>query len=65
MLFGFFNTLAIFQKYINKILIEKLDILVIIYLDKILIYIKDPGQLYIKIMQKVLKQLWEYFFLLT
>ena len=37
MLFSFSNALAIFQGYINKILIEKLDIFVIIYLNDILI----------------------------
>ena len=42
--FGLFNTWANFQGYINKILAEKLNIFVIIYLDEILIYIKDPGQ---------------------
>ena len=30
-----------FQGYINKILVKKLNIFVIIYLDNILIYIKD------------------------
>ena len=41
MLFGFFNTLAIFQGYVNKILAKKFDVFVIIYLDNISIYIKD------------------------
>ena len=41
--FGLSNTLVIFQGYVNKILAKKLDIFVIIYLDGILIYIKDPG----------------------
>ena len=48
MLFSFSNTLAIFQGYVNKILAEKLDIFVIVYLDDILIYIKDPDQPYIE-----------------
>ena len=43
MLFGFFNVPATFQRYINKILAEKLDIFVIIYLDNILIYTKDSS----------------------
>ena len=30
-----------FQEYVNKILTEKLDIFVIVYLDDILIYTKD------------------------
>ena len=39
---------ANFQNYINKILVEKLDIFVIVYLDDILIYIKDLSQEYVK-----------------
>ncbi len=35
--FGLSNTLASFQRYINKILAKKLDIFVIVYLDDILI----------------------------
>ena len=46
--FGLFNAPASFQGYINKILIEKLDIFVIIYLDDILIYTEDKGQGYKK-----------------
>lgn len=41
MSFGPSNALASFQKYINKILTKKLDILVIAYLDNILVYIKN------------------------
>ncbi len=37
MLFGFFNASASFQAYINKIIAEKLDIFVMVYLDDILI----------------------------
>ena len=43
MLFGLTNALASFQGYINKILAEKLDIFVIVYLDDILIYTDDDG----------------------
>ena len=42
--FGLFNALATFKRYVNKILVEKLDVFVIVYLDDILIYTKDPGQ---------------------
>ena len=38
------NALASFQVYINKILAEKLDIFVIVYIDDILIYTEDPGR---------------------
>ena len=43
MLFGLSNALATFQGYVNKILYEKLDIFIIVYLDNILIYIEDPS----------------------
>ena len=39
--FGLTNAPASFQGYINKILAEKLDIFVIVYLDDILIYTDD------------------------
>ena len=42
MLFDLSNAPATFQGYVNKILAEKLDIFVIVYLDNILIYTKDP-----------------------
>ncbi len=42
--FGLFNVPASFQGYINKILAKKLDIFVVVYLDDILIYTKDPSQ---------------------
>ena len=48
MLFSLFNALVIFQKYVNKILAEKLDIFVIVYLDNKLIYTKDQNQPYIE-----------------
>ena len=42
-LFGLSNAPASFQRYVNKILAEKLDVFVIIYLNDILIYTKDAG----------------------
>ena len=48
--FGLFNAPATFQGYVNKILAEKLDIFVIVYLDDILIYTEDPGQPHIEAM---------------
>ena len=52
--FGLSNTPASFQGYINKILAEKLDIFVIVYLDDILIYTKDPGQGHVEAVRWVL-----------
>ena len=43
MLFGLSIILASFQGYINKILAKKLNIFVIVYLDDIFFYIKNPG----------------------
>ena len=51
------NTLASFQGYINKILAEKLDIFIIVYLDDIFIYIEDPGQGHVKAVRWVLNVL--------
>ena len=45
--FGLSNAPATFQGYVNKILAEKLDVFVIVYLDDILIYTEDPGQLHV------------------
>ena len=46
--FGLTNTPGSFQGYVNMILAQKLDIFVIVYLDDILIYTKDPRKAYIK-----------------
>ena len=51
MSFRLSNAPANFQGYINKILIEKLNFFVIIYLDDILIYIKDKSQGHIEAVQ--------------
>lgn len=53
--FGFFNAPACFQGYMNKILAEKLDVFVMVYLDDILIYTKDPGWQHIVAVQWVLE----------
>ena len=58
--FGLSNALATFQGYVNKILAEKLDIFVIVYLDDILIYTEDPGQPHVKVVRWVLDQLRKY-----
>lgn len=44
--FGISNAPASFQGYVNKILAEKLNVFVNIYLNNILIYIKDASRPY-------------------
>ena len=58
--FGLFNAPATFQGYVNKILAEKLDVFVIVYLDDILIYTEDPGQPHVDAIRWVLDQLRKY-----
>lgn len=48
--FDLSNTPASFQRSINKILAEKLDIFVIVYLDNILIYTQDLSQSHVETM---------------
>ena len=55
--FGLSNALASFQGYINKIVAEKLDIFVIVYLNDIFIYTKDPGQAYVNAVCWILEEL--------
>ena len=47
MFFGLINAPAIFQGYINKILVEKLDVFIIMYLDNIFIYTKNKRKGYV------------------
>ena len=54
MSFGLSNTPASFQGYINKILAEKLDIFIIVYLDDILIYTEDQGRGHVEAVRWVL-----------
>ena len=58
--FGLTNLSAINKGYINKILAEKLDVFVIVYLDDIFIYIKNEGEKYVKVVKWVLNKLWKY-----
>lgn len=58
-LFGLFNVLASFQEYIHKILIEKLDVFIIIYLDNILISTDKID--YIDIVWEILDQLKKHY----
>ena len=48
---GLTNVPASFQKYINKILVEKLNIFVIVNLDDSLIYSDDDGDGHIATVQ--------------
>ena len=62
MLFGLTNAPGSFQGYINKILAEKLNIFVIVYLDDILINTKDPRKVHVKAVRWVLEVLRKYGF---
>ena len=58
--FGLTNAPAIFQSYINKILAEKLDVFVIVYLDNILIYTEDKSEGHVQAVHWVLDQLRKF-----
>ncbi len=60
--FGLSNAPASFQGYINKILVEKLDIFIVVYLNNILVYIEDPGQPHVEAVRWVLEQLQKHGF---
>ena len=55
--FELINVPAVFHDYINKILAEKLNVFVIVYLDDIFIYTKIEKKEYIKVVRRVLNQL--------
>ena len=54
MLFGLSNTLTSFQGYINKILIEKLNTFIIVYMDDIFIYTENQNWGHVKAVQWVM-----------
>ena len=58
--FGLTNAPATFQGYINKILAEKLDVFVIVYLDDILIYTEDESKGHVQAVHWVLDQLRKF-----
>ena len=60
MSFSLTNTPASFQGYNNKILAEKLDIFVIVYLDDILIYTDNDGDGHVAVVWWVLEQLGKF-----
>ena len=51
MLFRLSNAPTSFKVYINKILVEKLNIFVIVYLNDIFIYNEDQGQGHVEAVQ--------------
>ena len=51
MLFRLIHAPVIIKGNINKILIEKLNIFIIIYLDDIFIYAENKGEDHIKVIQ--------------
>ncbi len=60
--FGLSNAFASFQGYINKILAEKLDVFVVVYMNDILIYTKNPRQPHVEEVRWVSEQLRKYGF---
>ena len=60
MSFGLSNALATFQEYVNKILAEKLNIFIIVYLNDILIYTEDLDKLHIEAVYWFLDQFRKY-----
>ena len=56
-LFQLLNAPASFQDYIKKILAEKLDVFVIVYLNNILTYTKNADQAHVNAVQWVLNKL--------
>ena len=62
MSFGLLNALVSFQGYINKILAKKFDIFVLIYLDDISLYTKNPGHAHVNAVWWVYEELRKYGF---
>ena len=60
MLFDLINAPTSFQGYINKFVVERLDIFVIMYLDDILIYTGDDGDGHVAAIWWVLEQLKKF-----
>ena len=60
MSFGLTNAPASFPRFINKILAEKLNIFVIVYLDNIFIYTNDDRDGHVAIVWWILEQLRKF-----
>jgi len=58
MSFGLLNALSAFQRFINEIFTEMLDVSVVIYLDDILVY-SDDLESHKRHVREVLRQLWD------
>lgn len=58
--FGLTNAPATFQDYISKILVEKLDIFIILYLDDILMYHENGGEKHVGAVWWILEQLQKH-----
>ena len=57
---GLSNVPASFQSYINKILAKRLNIIIVVYWNNILIYTKNLRQPHVKIVRSVLKQMQKH-----
>ena len=44
MQFGLQNALAVFQRMVNELFHDLVDMYVVLYLDNIIIFFKDPAQ---------------------
>ena len=55
--FGLSNAPANFQKYVNKILAERPEIFVIVYLNNILVYTANASQGHVEAVRWVLREL--------
>ena len=56
--FGLLNALSAFQRFMNEIFAEMLDVSVVIYLNDILVYLNDLES-HRKHMREVLRGLWD------
>lgn len=61
-LFGLSNIPVSFQNYVNKILSEKLDIFLIVYLNNIFIYNENLRKIYVNTIYWVLDELQKHGF---
>src|SRR5215469_15739378 len=57
--FGLSNAPAAFQRFMNDVFSDLLNVFVVVYLDDILIYSTDPSEHQAHVTE-VLQQLWKY-----